>query len=914
MTKPRMAVVHGWPIAALAGLAMAWAAIAAPAPPSAIVSSPPGAPASNPAAAPAPEPGAAVPVENEPPEDLRILSLTDPQWKILGQVFQRHTFEVHEPAAGAELSVKIEPAAPGGLYRLGLGGDLPVRVTVTVQSVGSPARAGLRYFVEDFYGRKAAEGSAGTVITGADGRASTELVLSDLTTFGYYHILVTATAEDRIAIGSCGVAVIHPAAENPGPKGPFGVTAPPGMAPAALAEICRRLGVEHITFEFPQATGQPKPASSTIWAMGTFGLTTTAAKPEAGAEVKPSRGLLGIGGYQFGSAATLPSKTTGDVFAKSVAEYRTALAEWLSETPAPRFVAADLETLVDVLTEGPVLAKADALGLCLDAGSSAPNLRSGSLRRSLDYGRRTAARLGVKHVYVADTGDDPAAWSPQQQAWKLVTRHVLALAGGAERVYVTAGRGIPSPLPSAAAYGCMTHLLQGTAYREALWPDVPLLEGHIFAGADRAVAVVWSWIGQDPLNPDRGALVLDSGSRLEAFDIIGRPVGIWRGTQLIVPLGEAPIYITSAELSADQLRDRLRSSRILGVAPVTVWVRSLLPSADNPDRLDARVWVQSHRPYGQDGVAGILSPGWQVRQTKVGASTGAGQAREIDFDLERVAPAAGETPPPAAKPPYELAVTVSLGAEWVRRTLSALPTPITERTIDVGYGLAAWAGLDPVVMANEAGTVRAEVRTAWDAGFFYFCAAVHRQRDSFKQGRFASDGDAIQLAWGLDDRADDDFGSVGRGAAFPAGAFRDTDHLMALTFTKDGPRVIRLRGPHIMLRDRVPGNLDSWYGPVEGAKAEIARDAAAKVTIYEAAIPMKALAGLKPERGRAFRFAFRIGDAGNPPLEWSAAAGVPDFLAGPGSFLPLSATEGLPCQAAWRLVGPIKGEKGTEKK
>ncbi len=58
--------------------------------------------------------------ETEPPDDLRVLSLTDPQRRILDQVFQRHVFESPPPPPiNAPLSVRVDTTVPGGLYRLG---------------------------------------------------------------------------------------------------------------------------------------------------------------------------------------------------------------------------------------------------------------------------------------------------------------------------------------------------------------------------------------------------------------------------------------------------------------------------------------------------------------------------------------------------------------------------------------------------------------------------------------------------------------------------------------------------------------------------------------------------------------------------------------------------------------------------
>jgi hypothetical protein len=66
---------------------------------------------------------------------------------------------------------------------------------------------------------------------------------------------------------------------------------------------------------------------------------------------------------------------------------------------------------------------------------------------------------------------------------------------------------------------------------------------------------------------------------------------------------------------------------------------------------------------------------------------------------------------------------------------------------------------------------------------------------------------------------------------------------------------------------------------------------------------MKELAPLEGGRDRLYRFAFRVGDGSNPPLDWAREAGVPDYLANPASFLPVSEAS-LPCQTYWVMVGP----------
>lgn len=858
------------------------------------------------AAAAAAEPSPAPPADEPPPDEMRSLHLTDLQRRILEQAFHRAAFEAPAPPApNASFGVKVEPVAPGGLVRLGSAGDLPARLTITVGTAARRASVHLRYVVQDFYGRKVADGTLPAVFPDAAGMASADLTLKELKTFGYYHVLVTATLEGESATGACGLAFVHPFEKGADAKSPFGVLAPPGKIDPAMLDLCRRLGVRRLALDYEanaDLLDAIKQADLTPTAIVRFDIPQ---KDPAPAAFAAAQGELihqqadAVRDWQIGRRPILG----GDSLTDAAASYREVVSGVTAEVrrrqaPATIWVGATPDLVADVLTEGPVLAGVDGVALTVEAGAAWPNLRSGAYRRWLDFGLQMARRAGVKRAVVAGTGDDPAFSSAQQRAWKLVTRHVLALAAGAEGVYMTWDRGIPSPLPSAAAYAWMAHLLDGAKYEGQPWDDIPLLEAHLFAGPERRAAVVWSWVGEDPANPDRGALVFENGTGLEALDVVGHPVGIWKGPRLIVPLGEAPIYIVSGELKVGELRDRLRGAKILGVQPASLHIQSLT-RGEVPGRATVTLVVQSHRPHRLDGIAGLLAPeGWAVRQKKQTFALDPGQAREVSFECD--------VPAEAGPPPWPIEAVASFNEEYIRHAQVVWPAQATERTIEVGYGLKAWEDLPAVTLRSASGDTRAEVRTAWDATHFYFCAALYRERASFRTGPLPGQGDAIQLAWGTGDRADDDFGHRAKGLALPAGAFRDTDHLMAITFGKDGAQVVRLRAPRVVLRDHVPGNMDPWFGPVEGSTAAIAREQEAGRTLVEAAIPWKALAPLSGRRGQTMRFGFRIGDAAGPPLEWARAAAVPDYLANPCSFVPTSFVDGLPCQTWWGLAGEKK--------
>ncbi|HUU11036.1 MAG TPA: hypothetical protein VM431_10925 [Phycisphaerae bacterium] len=130
------------------------------------------------------------------------------------------------------------------------------------------------------------------------------------------------------------------------------------------------------------------------------------------------------------------------------------------------------------------------------------------------------------------------------------------------------------------------------------------------------------------------------------------------------------------------------------------------------------------------------------------------------------------------------------------------------------------------------------------------------------------------------------------------GHFYDTDYHYAAHVSTEGDQLIRQWGPDTGRRiayqtDKVPG-----YGPVRGATIKIRRDEAAKVTVYEMAIPRRELAMFDPAKGRC-RFGFVLGNDEKlglgGGLEWSAAAGVFDHWYASGSFGPSWVSQ-LPCQ------------------
>ena len=876
------------------------------------------------------------------------LRLTPLQEKILGQTFVQHPFEDRKsPSADEPFDVEVTATEPGAVYRLGPVGDLPAKLKVHVTKAGAPVVVNLAWKAVDFYGRKVAEGTLPPEAVDAAGKLAAELELKDLLFAGYFHVYVTATAEGRKAVGGGGLVIVPPFDDDHTSAGPFGV-AMMGPVEDDAAEICHRLGATRVSTSWvdgrdvanfpdkgplpedwrPEFEWEPGEKSLDQW-RGTGLVPMGVIRPGRLAERlhAPAASAASNDPATPGGRAPLPallSAISVEHYAKSIPDwqvgdgpfvggvpwpgtapaYRNMLEGLIREVrglkvPAALWVGATPSFVADVLSEAGGLKEADGVSLVVDAGARSASLRSGAFRRSVDFGIQAARRFGLKRVLIGATGDDPFAGSPQQQAWKLVTRHVLALACGAEGVYVEYARGLPTPLPAAAAYAQMTRMLDGLAYDGDLWEDVPLLQAHLFSGAKRRVAVVWSWAGADPAAPDRGALIFNDGFGLEAFDLVGHSVGLPKGRRLIVPLGEAPIYVVGKDLRAQEMRDRFRQVEVIGISPVTAWVSGVQPT-DTPHRMRVTLWLQAHRPRRVDAVASLLAPdGWTVREAKQRASLGPGQVAELVFDCD-----VAKDPGPG---PYRIEAAVQADGEWTRRVQEVQAAWIPKREIRAGLGMAEWAGIAPVRLRGDAAKPSAEVRVAYDASFFYFVARVAREHGGFIATSQAYGGDAIQLAFGLAPRADDDFGHVL--PVLPPGAFRDTDHLFALTMGETRAELVRLRGSGAVLRTHLDGNADPWYGPVDGAQASVQYDEAAGVMVYEAAIPMAALQPLKPAAGQTLRFSFRIGDGKAPPLDWARAAGVPDYLANPTSFLPTTDAEALPCQTRWILTGPAVREE-----
>ena len=446
------------------------------------------------------------------------------------------------------------------------------------------------------------------------------------------------------------------------------------------------------------------------------------------------------------------------------------------------------------------------------------------------------------------------------------------------------------------------------------------------------VAVVWSHTGPSNAAPDAEAtLTIADASGLKAYDCTGRPIAP-AGGRLTVPLSEYPVYVTSDALSVCQLRERIARARIEGATPLSLYALSLGRPADVRQTLSVRVENQLNRP-----VAGTLA--LDV------AGCDASSVVEFTIPAARLLeiPIGWPSAKPSPQNEYAATLTAKTDAGTVVRKQIVAVARFVRKTVSVDGDLADWAGATAVLVDSDrlgsdidvtqyllnphldrptgtpdAKRVVARVFTAYDDANVYLAAEVHEDSLACPAGQpvvkgsvtlpyrtampdglthIRHAGDALMFAFGFRDRVP----RWGRQMDDPyawKGHFYDTDYHYAAHVSTEGDQLMRQWGPDTGRRiayqtDKVPG-----YGPVRGATIKIRRDEAAKVTVYEMAIPRRELAMFDPAKGRC-RFGFVLGNDEKlglgGGLEWSAAAGVFDHWYASGSFGPSWVSQ-LPCQ------------------
>ncbi|HEY3323507.1 MAG TPA: hypothetical protein VGP72_23845 [Planctomycetota bacterium] len=448
------------------------------------------------------------------------------------------------------------------------------------------------------------------------------------------------------------------------------------------------------------------------------------------------------------------------------------------------------------------------------------------------------------------------------------------------------------------------------------------------------VAVVWSYTGASNEALDsQGTLAIEDAADMQAFDMTGRPIER-SGKSLKVPFTQNPVYITTDALDVVEFRNRLASAKIEDATPLNMYALSLFQTANQSQALSIRLENQLNVEL-KGKLCVKLPSGSKSKETKFAIPPG---------KLVEVAVA---WPGCSVSQTNTYPVTLLADTEHgkVTREQTLCVARFVKHSITVDGDLKDWAGVTPVAIdsagqnvpldptqyllnpglkrpeAADSRRVAAWVYTAFDDDNVYLAVAVNEDKLEctagqptikgrgetkrelpYKNGDPAGlnhiryCGDAFLFAFGFRDRVP----GWGRQMNDPyawKGQFYDTDYHYAAHTSAQGDKLIRLWGPGTARRTAYQTEVVPGVEPVPGARIVIKRDEAAKLSIYELALPRSELSLFAPETGRC-RFGFILANgeqAGGGALRWSDAAGVFDHWRCAGSFSP-SWQQELPCQ------------------
>ena len=590
-----------------------------------------------------------------------------------------------------------------------------------------------------------------------------------------------------------------------------------------------------------------------------------------------------------------------------------------------------------------------------------PTWRSGAQQRYMDYGIQEARREGIRRCLVTENGTEVSRGQTgltagqRQDAAKLVTLHALMALSGCYQGNVQEGIGWGAEYPwSNAAYAVMTNLLEDRPLVADVWPAQPLIWGAVFANpkcvtdevralpraadigtrwdvpvpADRAddatkVAMIWSYTGPDAetLDPS-GTLTIGEAGGIRALDLMGAPTGVRLGPQLIVPFGPSPVYLLSDQLSVAELRRRIAEATIEHVTAVNATISALPAPPNESPGVTVRVQNQLNRVVS--GTVTLQGPDrWTFEPPSRWLRLDPAEVADLEF-RHVLGPRADDSL-------YPLTVLVRTDAGHTRTrqvvTTAAVRrlTPVVDGKLDEWPGIPAGRldsrlvtqrrdfaeyllnpQLAPLPPTSEAHVV-VDSRVAYDRDNVYVAFAVQEPGSSNSSDGDPSGvsnlptscGDCFELAFGFGRRSDDDYRPP-TDPWFWKGCVRDADYELLLFRNSKGQPVL-LSAFRPGQRWRVDFQTEQVnVDVVPDAQVRIGRDEAAQVTTYEAAIPRAYLQRFQPLM-RTMRFGFvYFNDEQLPPLEWSRACGVFDYLNNNGSYLP-TWMNFLPCQTPWRI-------------
>jgi len=600
-----------------------------------------------------------------------------------------------------------------------------------------------------------------------------------------------------------------------------------------------------------------------------------------------------------------------------------------------------------------------------------PTFRAGDVVRSIDDGMLLTRRMKLPWYYLTEGGTWFRPENSLENAIKIVQYHVQTALTGCFQCNAQWGIGYgPGWTRSNTAYAFMTHMLEDRPVVAEIWPENELIWGAIFANprhvtsdvrrlpragelssrwevpvpqersGDRTkVAVLWSWTGPSNSAQDKeGRLVIEDARHLKAYDLQGREIAP-EGGRLVLPFGEAPVYVATESLGVVELRRLIAGARIEGVTPLNMYALSLREDAEKPQKLSVRVENQMNVP-----VRGTL------RLELAGKAAASAPFR---IPAARLARIELDWPGVERSPHNQYAIRLVAESEAEEDRGRSRPlAPVTReqlvqvarfarRTIRPSGSLEAWKDLTPVVLDSkllsggvdltkyllnpqlprpgegaDGGRIVVRAYTAYDERNIYLAFAVNEPRLACSAGQpvrkgqatlpyrmgmpdglehIVNCGDVVQFAFGFRERVP----GWGRESSDPwawKGFFRDTDYHYVAHVSTEGDKLIRQWGPDTTRRnayqcEKVPGVEEIPGG------AKITRREEEKLTLYEIVLPRSELAMFDPSKGEC-RFGFVVCNDENVSggrLNWGEAAGVFDYWRSSGSYGP-SWNQVIPCQ------------------
>jgi len=216
--------------------------------------------------------------------------------------------------------------------------------------------------------------------------------------------------------------------------------------------------------------------------------------------------------------------------------------------------------------------------------------------------------------------------------------------------------------------------------------------GSVFEGNGQSVAVLWSYLGHDPLQTDAGQVVIHNAANIYCYDVMGKPYGHYddRARTLTFDVGNPTLYLASS-VSGRDLAKAVDGADITLNEPVKAMIEPLTGPAGEATPINVRLYNGGVREA--TGTVDVTVPGFSI-------------AKSISFD---VAPGKFDVvavPVISASANtsniYNATVTVTTknagSAVNVAQPFQA--AYMTRFTPTIDGDLSDWAGKAPVTMAT----------------------------------------------------------------------------------------------------------------------------------------------------------------------------------------------------------------------